>query len=222
LFLRFVLISVLGESQQIYNKEVMVMEKKMNRRELFKTSAAAGAVVIAGDLLKGGSPVAYGVVNMAPDNVFNAAKAGLTWFHAYTNTVAQEIGRERAVSLMTKMSENMGALQGKMMKEKAGINEFDAKTAWSPVKNFKDTIGQNYELIEESPQRVVVRNGRCPIYEAARMLGMDANTIETVCRGGPIRLMDAAVKQLNPNLNARLQKFRSTPDDFCEEVIILT
>ena len=159
---------------------------------------------------------------MAIEDVFNGAKTALTLFDAYTNTVAQEIGMERAVSLMTKMCENMGAMQGKMMKERAGIKEFDAKAAWSPVKNFKDTLGQNYELAEESPQRVVVRNGRCPIYDAARMLGMEANTIETVCRAGPIRLMDAAIKQLNPNLNARLQKFRSTPDDFCEEVIFLT
>lgn len=198
------------------------MTKEMNRRELFKTSAAAGAVVIAGDLLMGGSPVAYGGVNMTIDDVFNAAKAGYTYLHAYTNTVAQEIGRERAVGLMTKMFENMGAMRGKMMKERAGVKEFDAKAAWSPIKISKDTIGQSYEVVEESPQRVVVRNGRCPIYEAARALGMDANTIETVCRGGPVRTMNAAVKQLNPNLNVLLQKFRSTPGDFCEEVIILT
>jgi hypothetical protein len=197
------------------------MEKKMNRRELFKASAAAGAVVIAGDLLKGGSPVAYGAVDMSSDNVFNAAKTGLTWFHAYTNTVAKEIGRERAIGLITKMVENMGAMQGKMMKERAGIKEFDAKAAWSPIKITKDTIGQKYEVVEESPQRVVVRNGRCPIYEAARAAGMDANTIETACHAGPVRFMNAAVKQLNPNLNVRLQKFRSAPDDFCEEEIIL-
>ena len=213
--------SIQQKGSEILKKEVVFMSKDMKRREFFKTCAAAGAVVVAGDLLKGGSPVAYGAVDMSSDNVFNAAKTGLTWFHAYTNTVAQEIGRERAIGLITKMVENMGEKQGKMMKERAGIKEFDAKAAWSPVKNYKDTLGQNYELAEESPQRVVVRNGRCPIYEAARMLGMEANTIETVCRAGPIRLMDAAIKQLNPNLNARLQKFRSTPDDFCEEVIFL-
>jgi hypothetical protein len=200
----------------------MIMEKKMNRRELFKASAAAGAVVIAGDLLKGGSPVAYAEVHMATDDVFNAAKMGLTFFYAYVNTVGQEIGRERAVGLMTKMFENMGAMRGKMLKERAGIKEFDAKAAWSPVKNIKDTVGQNYELAEESPQRVVVKNGRCPIYEAARTLGMDANAIETVCRAGALKMMDTVLKQLNPNLNVRLQKFRSTPDDFCEEEIILT
>ena len=198
------------------------MEKKMNRRELFKASAAAGAVVIAGDLLKGGIPMAYGEVTRAHDDVFNAAKTALMFYYAYSNTVAQEIGRERALGLITKMFEKMGAGQGKMMKERAGIKEFDAKAAWSPVKNFKDTIGQNYEVIEESPRGVVLRVGRCPLYEAARTLGMDASTIETVCRAGILKSADAMVKQLNPNLNVRLEKFRSTPDDFCEEEVILT
>jgi hypothetical protein len=198
------------------------MSKDMNRRGLFKTCAAAGVVVISGDLLKGRSPVAYGAVNMASSDVFNAAKTVFTFFYAYTNTVAGEIGRERAVGLMTKMFENMGAMRGEMMKEQAGIKEFDAKAAWSPIRIAKDTIGQNYEVVEEGPQRVVVRLVRCPIYEAARTLGMEANSIETCCRAGPVRFADTAVKQLNPNLNFRVQKFRSTPDDFCEEVIILT
>ena len=35
----------LGESQQICNREVMVMEKKMSRRELLKVSAATGAIL---------------------------------------------------------------------------------------------------------------------------------------------------------------------------------
>ncbi len=198
------------------------MTKKINRRELFQTCAAAGVFVIAGDLLKGGSPVAYAEIHKATNDVFNAGKMGLTWFHAYTNTVAQEIGRERALGLMTKMFENMGEKRGRMMKEQAGIKELDAKAFCPTLKISKDTIGQNYEVIEESPQRVVVRVGRCPFYEAGRALGMESNTIETVCRSGPVRLLHATVKQLNANLNGRLQKFRSTPDDFCEEVIILT
>jgi Rod binding domain-containing protein len=197
------------------------MEKKMNRRELFKASAAAGAVVIAGDLLKGGIPMAYGEVTRGRDDVFNAAKTALMFYYAYSNTVAQEIGRERALGLITKMFEKMGAGQGKMMKEKAGSKEFDAKAAWPSFKTFPDTVGQDYEVVEESPQRVVARMSRCPLYEAARTLGMDASTIETFCRAGILRSADAMVKQLNPNLNVRLEKFRSTPDDFCDHAIIL-
>jgi len=54
------------------------------------------------------------------------------------------------------------------------------------------------------------------------MMGMDAKTIENlVCRSGSIKLMDAMVKQLNPNLSVRIKKFRSSADDFCEEEIVL-
>jgi hypothetical protein len=153
------------------------MEKKMNRRKFLKASAAGGALMIAGDFLKGGSPVAYGEVAIARDDVFNAAKTPLVLLYAYSNTVAQELGRERAVGLMTKMFENIGAGQGKRMKEKAGSKEFDAKEAWPYFKTFPDTVGQTYQVVEESPQRVVARMRRCPLYEAARMLGMDSSTI---------------------------------------------
>jgi 7,8-dihydropterin-6-yl-methyl-4-(beta-D-ribofuranosyl)aminobenzene 5'-phosphate synthase len=40
------------------------MLKEMNRREFLKTSAATGAVLMAGDILKGGATVAYGSVKI--------------------------------------------------------------------------------------------------------------------------------------------------------------
>lgn len=40
------------------------MLKEMNRREFLKTSAATGAVLMAGDVLKGGATVAYGSVKL--------------------------------------------------------------------------------------------------------------------------------------------------------------
>jgi hypothetical protein len=51
-------------------------------------------------------------------------------------------------------------------------------------------------------------------------MGVDAETIETLCRSGPVRFMDAVTKQLNPNYSYQLQRFRSGADDFCEEVIV--
>lgn len=158
---------------------------------------------------------------MAIEDVFNGAKAVSAFYHAYLNTVAQEIGMERALALHTKMCETMGAKQGKMMKEQAGIKEFDAKTAWSLTKTVPESIGISPEVVEESPQRVVYKESKCPIYEAAQMLGLDAKAIETLCHSGPERLMDTAVKQLNPNLSHRVRKFRSAPDDFCESEIVL-
>lgn len=40
------------------------MSKEMNRRDFLKASAATGAVLMAGDVLKGGATVAYGSVNI--------------------------------------------------------------------------------------------------------------------------------------------------------------
>jgi len=158
---------------------------------------------------------------MAIEDVFNGAKTAFTFFFAYLNAVAQEIGMERAIAVQTKMCETMGAIQGKMMKERSGMKEFDRKAAWSLVKTAPESFGITVEKLEESPQRVVNKVGRCSIYEAAQMLGMDAKTIETLCRAGSITFMDAVAKQLNPNLSMRLRKFRSAPDDFCEEEMVL-
>jgi hypothetical protein len=158
---------------------------------------------------------------MAIEDVFNGARSAFTFYFAYLNTVAQEIGMERALALHTKMCEAMGAMQGKMMKEQAGIEEFDAKTAYSLTKSVPESIGISMEVLEESPQKVVIKTGKCPIYEAAQMLGLDAKTIETVCRAGALRFMDTAAKQLNPNLSHQLRKLRTAADDFCEEEIVL-
>lgn len=158
---------------------------------------------------------------MAIEDVFNGAKTAYTHFFVYLNAVAQEIGMERTLALMAKTDETMGVMQGKMMKERSGMKEFDCKAAWSLVKTGPESLGITVEKLEESPQRVVMKVERCPVYEAAQMSGMDAKTIETLCRAASIKSMDAMAKQLNPNLSIRLRKFRSAADDFCEEEIVL-
>jgi hypothetical protein len=158
---------------------------------------------------------------MAIEDVFLGAKTGLTLFEAYVNTVTQEIGMERALGLVTKTFEKMGAMQGKMMKEQARIKEFDAKTAWSLLKTIYEGFGTSEEVVEETPKRVAFKVGRCPVYEAGQMLGMDAKSIEAGCRAGSVRQGDAMVKQLNPKLSFPLTKFRSAADDFCVHEIIL-
>jgi hypothetical protein len=157
---------------------------------------------------------------MAIEDTYSGARAAMTFFNAYINTVAEEIGMDRALNLLTKMCETSGAKQGKMMKEKAGTGEIDAKAAWSLVKAVPEGIGISSEVVEESTQEVVIKLGKCPLYSAAQMLGLDVKTIENMCRSGSARLMDTMVKQLNPNLSHQLRKFRTEAEDFCEEAIV--
>ena len=157
---------------------------------------------------------------MATEDTFSGALQAMTFMNAYIKTVAEEIGMDQAVSLLTKMCESMGATQGKILKEQAGDEELDVAAAWSLVKRVPEGIGIGAEVIKESPEEIVFKTDRCPLYTAGQMLGMDNNTIETMCRNGPARLMDTITKELNPNLSYQLRKFRSGEDDFCEEAII--
>lgn len=77
------------------------------------------------------------------------------------------------------------------------------------------------QVTEESDNRIVFKLDRCPVYEAAQELGMDADTIEVECRSGAVTYMSTMLKQLNPNLDYELVKCRSSADDFCEEAVML-
>jgi len=158
---------------------------------------------------------------MTREDILEAARTALTLYGAYLNATAQEIGIDRALAIHTKVLETMGSHQGQMMKEQSGTMEHDAQTAWKLVRTTPVNLGLDFEVKEESPQRVMLRCGRCSIFEAAQSLGMDVKHIEAFCRAGPARFMDVAAKQLNPNLEFHVGKFRSSADDFCEEELIL-
>ena len=159
---------------------------------------------------------------MSAEEKFDGAKNVFSLFMAFFNEVAQEIGMEKAVTLDAKVSKAMNAKIGKMMKEQAGMQEIDAKTAYMMTsKAIEEGFGFSWEVKEENSQKVVFNIGRCPVYEACQIAGMDAESIEALCRATSIESMDAMAKELNPKLSYRLTKFRSAGDGCCEEEIVL-
>ncbi len=159
---------------------------------------------------------------MATDDILEGARNGLSYSFAYLNLVGQEIGMERAINLSARTYEMMGEKQGQMMKEQLDGKDIDIDTAATMALNLiKDAYGITTEVIKKSPEKIVVRCSRCPVYEAAQSVGIDDNTIETLCHTGSLKFMDTMVKQLNPNLSYQLTNFRSGPNDCCEEEILL-
>jgi hypothetical protein len=160
---------------------------------------------------------------MTVEDTFNGAKAALVFDHAWRHSVAQVLGVEQALAMDTKICEAMGTAQGKMIKEQTGVDEFDIMTARQVLTDMmEEGYGILSDVIEESSQMARIKVGRCPVYESALALGMDAEAIESSCRAGSVRFMDSVAKQLNPNLCWQLIKFRSTPDGYCEEALMLT
>ena len=159
---------------------------------------------------------------MTIENTFNGAKSGLIFMHAYLNQIADEIGMEKALALDTKTCQALGTAQGMMIKDQAGAEEVDVKTAEKLLTDMiEESFGIASEVVEENQNMITCKVSRCPIYEAGEMLGMDNNAIEAGCRAGAITFMDSAAKQLNPNISYKLTKFRSSADDYCEESVEL-
>jgi hypothetical protein len=162
---------------------------------------------------------------MASADIFSGAKNAFTFHYAYLNTVAQEIGMERAIALDARVSEMMGAAQGQAIKAQAGLDEIDLEKAAALANaSIEEGFGISSELrqTEESADRIVFRCGRCPVYEAAEAAGMDHETIEAMCRASAIHYMDTMVKQWNPNLSYRQREFRSSADGRCVEELVLS
>ncbi len=108
------------------------------------------------------------------------------------------------------------------LKDRTGARPVDAKTASRILKELVELVGFEPQLLEASPNRLLFKPGRCPIYEAGRALGMQHSAIEAWCRTRPLQLVDQAVRELNPRLRYRLLQFRTGPDDSCVEEIVMT
>jgi len=105
------------------------------------------------------------------------------------------------------------------LKDRVGMHPADAETAVTLLMEVVGVVGFEPELLEQSPTRVVLKPGRCPIYEAGRTLGLDHSAIESLCRTRIIPRMDRAAKALNPELRTQLIQFRAGKDDSCIEEI---
>ena len=158
---------------------------------------------------------------MTNEDAFNVAKNVFSMYGTFFNAVAQEIGVEQALNLHTKTCEMMGAHMGQTTKEQMGIKELDAKTAAMVNRSVVSGFGISNVDVEEKPTSVLIKTYECPVYEGNRAVGIDDENIEVMCRKGPIIFMETFYKQLDPNVSYQLKKFRSAPDDCCEEEITL-
>ena len=154
------------------------------------------------------------------ERAFNATMNMTGMYGAFFNVVAQKVGVEKTLDLMSMADENLGASLGKMTKEQMGIKELDVQTASAIMKGMVETYGITSE-IEEGPNTVIVKNYKCPFYEGLQSAGFDHDSIESFCRKGPAVMVNSFIGQIDPNAKYQLRKFRSSPDDHCEEEIVL-
>ena len=156
---------------------------------------------------------------MISQQTIDAARDMNTLTCAYFNAVSQEIGEERALQLIAEVYDRMGLMQGQLVKQQANIHSVnDAQAAYRHLIPVFEGYGLNWELVEDTPQSIVYRTMRCPFYEAAQKVGIDA---EAMCHAGPKSFMNAFLQQLNPHVHFEIRHFRSSADDACVEAVVL-
>lgn len=153
----------------------------------------------------------------ASEQAFNTARDLFTISLMYVKAVGEEIGMERALDILGKSSEAWGIQAAKAAKE-MGLRGDDARAAgWVVGKLLLGSWGVASRPLEVSPQKIVAENGRCPVYDASVMAGINP---KSVCRS-LTKSPDAIFKEINPDLSQQCLKFRSSPDDTCIEAIAM-
>ena len=153
----------------------------------------------------------------ASEQAFNTARDLFTVYLMYVKAVGEEIGMERALDIVGKSSERWGIQLGKAAKE-MGLRGDDARAAgWAVTQKLMGPLGIASKPMEVSPQKLVAENGRCSVYDACVIAGVDPKSFCRSNTKGP----DAMYREINPNLSQQCLKFRSSPDDTCIEAIAM-
>ncbi len=118
----------------------------------------------------------------------------------------------RALEILATTYEDIGAYRGLNYKNQSEIKNFNAEKAFPILKKVVEELGMDYEIQQMDPEKVVVKLGRCPIFEAAKFGGLDP---ENFCHCGAMKYMNTLLDQLNPKLEYEINKIKAEEKDFC-------
>jgi hypothetical protein len=73
-----------------------------------------------------------------------------------------------------------------------------------------------WETVEESPKKVVVRYHKCPWWNRYTEFGLKPE--DMICPGGHINVTSKGIKAVNPKIKCTLTKAMPWGDDYCEDI----
>jgi hypothetical protein len=151
---------------------------------------------------------------------YNATMNMVTMVGMFFNTVSQEENKDKALAYLSSSVEGLGEMFGKMTKEQMKIKTLDVATIKSIMEGMMETYGLTSEFEVES-KRLLVNNYKCPFYDGLKTAGFDHAAIEEFCRSGPGTMVNSFFRQIDPTVEYKLEKFRSSPEDFCVEEFVV-
>ena len=151
---------------------------------------------------------------------YSAATKVYALYGALFKEIVKEIGEGKALTLHKKAHEQIGLKTGKQIREQMGDIEYDLETLTTVLQKGNQGIGIDCQMVK-GPDSLLLRNLRCPMYDGYRMGGLDDGMAETLCQVGAPAKLWTTLKELNPRVVYKLIHYRDSPEERCEEEIIL-
>jgi len=162
----------------------------------------------------------YVVFDLPGEEAYNAAVKVYALYGALFNEIVKEVGKEKALALHKNAHEYIGLKTGQKLREQMGDIEYDLKTLATILRKGNMSIGIDCQMVE-TPNSLLLKNSRCPMYDGYRMGGLGDNTTKTLCQVGAPAKLWTTLKQLNPAVIYILNHYRAKPDERCEEEVKL-
>ncbi|MFW9773808.1 MAG: hypothetical protein ACFFFB_15265 [Candidatus Heimdallarchaeota archaeon] len=152
------------------------------------------------------------------DKLYKSSRANLIAFAEFVAKTSQKIGTNEASKLLRETFEASGKYQGLKLKSQSEASYIDAEEAYSLIKIIPENIGIAWEILEDSPDRIIIKVNRSPFYDACKVAGINP---EQFYIDSAIVFMDTIVQHLNPEFQYELLTFKFSDAGFCEEQITL-
>jgi hypothetical protein len=137
---------------------------------------------------------------------------------AYILAMVEEVGTDRALDILSQVVENRGREDGKILAKKLGISGGEIEAGFTLYKALLDQWGVTHEIVERTDERILIRVGRCPIYDALHSADIHCDwMMEGICDKIALPLATAAIRHVSPDLKVVVRRFRTSSEADCLE-----
>jgi hypothetical protein len=138
-------------------------------------------------------------------------------YGALFNSLAKEVGMEKALKMHAAVGIPFGDQLGKTLKEQLAGKKVNIKALNKILQPMMSGMGFDAEVKEG--KSLTLRVAKCPMYEGFKMAGLDHKTIEKMCSAMSKAEYDA-INNHFPELEGKV-KFRESPSGSCIEEFII-
>lgn len=154
--------------------------------------------------------------------MLDGVRRGYALLAFYAYEVVGEVGSDKAIDLMMRAAERQGPVLAREMRRilPPGLSSLEAG-AWV-YRRFMEDAGAEVAEHSRDARSVTFRIQRCPFYEAYLDSGVDCGLLlGGLCANFTMPVLQAALRQLDPQLRVEPAMTRQTLEELCLERVSL-